>query len=634
MIAKARRAMSRSKTMTVRATKRARIKRFHVRQAETMPSFSMRKLKHELLGIVLVSVTSLTYGATAPATDADALLQRADTIKTSNPGEFANILKSLEAQSASLSPTHQALVRYLRAWREAYTGQYERAIAILRPLIAASPDPTIAFRAQATLANVLSVARRYEDAFSELNVLVEKLDSIADPAARDQGLAVAAYLYAVVGQHDLSLMYADKLIAENWNGLGACRGGQIKVRTLYEAPSTHPLRAKLENEIRSGIEACVAVGERMFANLIRSHELRLLIERNELTRALELAKRYHEEVQATRYARLISEFDSLLAELYWRLNEPERAQEYALRSVEGAAKGEFTQPVVDAYQLLYTLAKRRGDVRAALEFHEKYMAADKGYIDDVTARQLAFERVKHEVAANKAEIESLYLQRQLDATVIENTRLYVALLIAILGFIAFWAYKTKRSQLHFMKLSRRDGLTGIFNRPHFMELAESTLENCRKLKQDVALVLFDLDYFKQINDRFGHGEGDTTLKRVVEACQRELRAADVFARLGGEEFCVLLPACDIENAQARAEELRKAMWQLSESSPATISASLGVACTEHSGYDLKQLLAHADVAMYQAKRAGRNRVVVYDRTEIEAHPGLPNDAGSVLGMSA
>jgi diguanylate cyclase (GGDEF)-like protein len=224
--------------------------------------------------------------------------------------------------------------------------------------------------------------------------------------------------------------------------------------------------------------------------------------------------------------------------------------------------------------------------------------------------------VKYEVAANKLQIESLQLQRKLDAKAIENVRLYVALLIVSLGFIGFWAYKTKRSQLHFMKLSRRDGLTGIFNRPHFMELAASTLENCRKLKQDASIVLCDLDHFKQINDRFGHPEGDSALKRMVAACQTHLRSADVFARIGGEEFCILLPACGANDAGERAEELRKAISSVSTRGDTTLSASFGVTGTATSSYELHQLLAHADIALYQAKRAGRDCVVVYDKDSI------------------
>jgi diguanylate cyclase (GGDEF)-like protein len=565
-----------------------------------------------------MSLDCLAMQSSADATtdvtaEISALLERADNIKTSSQAEFREILQSLEQRAQSLTSAQVDYVRYLRGWQEAYVGNYEGAITTLKPLIRTTSDVTLRFRARAAMANVLLIARRYEEAFSELSELLDQLDLVSDKAARDQGLAVAAFVYGEVGQHDSSLVYADKLIEENWNGRGACRGGQIKVRALFDSTRAQTRPASLDQEIRKGIDACVASGELMFANTIRSNELRLLMERNELPQALELLTRHYEEVQQTRYPRLISQYDVLLAQIHWRMNDTASARRLALRAVEGAVKGEFTEPLVAAYHLLYSIEKQRGDERSALEFHEKYTAADKGYLDDISARQFAYERVKYEVTANKLQIESLKLQRKLDAKAIENVRLYVALLIVILGFIAFWAYKTKRSQLHFMNLSRRDGLTGIFNRPHFMELAASTLDNCRKLKQDVSVVLCDLDHFKQINDRYGHAEGDSALKRMVDACQKHMRAADIFARVGGEEFCILLPGCGVEDASERAEELRKAIASISETSKAALSASLGVAGTVLSGYELNQLLAHADAALYQAKRTGRDRVVVYNK---------------------
>ena len=171
--------------------------------------------------------------------------------------------------------------------------------------------------------------------------------------------------------------------------------------------------------------------------------------------------------------------------------------------------------------------------------------------------------------------------------------------------------------------SRRDGLTGIFNRPHFMELASSTLENCQVARQEVSLVLCDLDHFKEINDRYGHAEGDAVLKRMVTACQAHLRAADIFARVGGEEFCIMLPGCSAEDARERAEQLRIAISNATDKSRATISASMGVSATRPSGYELHQLMAHADTALYQAKRAGRDCVVVYDPNSIvkQLRPG-------------
>src|SRR5262249_29958284 len=141
------------------------------------------------------------------------------------------------------------------------------------------------------------------------------------------------------------------------------------------------------------------------------------------------------------------------------------------------------------YRVLYLVAKQQGDAKAALDYHEKFAAADKAYLDDITAQQLAYQRVKHEVTANKLQIETLnkqnqvlQLERKLDAKEIENVRLYVALLIVVLAFIAFWAYKTKRSQLHFMNLARRASLTEITNRQHFIELAEGALKGCANMQ--------------------------------------------------------------------------------------------------------------------------------------------------------
>lgn len=569
-----------------------------------------------VLAVFLCLSLAAANGPAQDTQDSAALLERADRIKTSSHAEFAQILQSLEQRATELPAQQREHVHYLRGWQEAYLGNYERALAVLKSFVATATDPALEFRARATMVNVLAIARRYQEAFSELNDMLEGLHRVSDEGAREQGLTVAALLYGDVGQHDLSLMYSEKVIEANVDGRGLCRGSQLKMRALYESTPQAVRPTKLEPEIQRGIEACVAIGELTYANVIRGYLARLRMERGELQQALDLLTTHYDEVTHSQYPRLISQYDVLIAQIHWQLKDSVLARQFALRAVEGAVKNEFTEPLVAAYRLLYAIDKARGLEQSALEYHEKYMAADKGYLDDIGARQLAYERVQHEVAANKLQIESLKLQRELDAKEIENVRLYVALLIVILGFIAFWAYRTKRSQLHFMNLSRRDGLTGIINRPHFMELAASTLENCRKLKQDCAIVLCDLDHFKQINDRYGHAEGDNVLKRMVAACQSHMRAADIFARVGGEEFCILLPACGVDDARERAEELRKAIADISSQTRATISASLGVTGTAISSYDLQQLLAHADTALYQAKRSGRDRVIVYDKDSV------------------
>ena len=123
--------------------------------------------------------------------------------------------------------------------------------------------------------------------------------------------------------------------------------------------------------------------------------------------------------------------------------------------------------------------------------------------------------------------------------------------------------------------------------------------------------MIDLDHFKRINDENGHAAGDAALKQAVAACSAQLRSVDVHGRLGGEEFGILLPECDLDCATACAERIRVAVAASSTSRSSgtiTVTASLGVSDVRRAGYDLKSLMQQADEALYRAKDAGRNRV--------------------------
>jgi diguanylate cyclase (GGDEF)-like protein len=573
-------------------------------------------------GLGLLCVLFMNCPAGAEIESPGQLLKRADSVRLSNHAEFTAIMQRID--SKALSPAEQDYFAYLKGWDSVHDGEYQVAIPRLEAVIAQSQDVTLQFRAGAAMVNVLGLVKRYEEAFSRLGRLLELLPRVADPEAREQGLAVAALLYNQVGQYDLSSRYSQMMISEGRTASGRCKGGFLKLWAQYESKKP-PLTGA---ELQAGIDVCTRAHELLFANLIRTFSAKLYIDLGQFDDAIGLLKDHYDEMKSTRYPLLVSAFDALLAQAYRKKGSPALARQFAFSTIGVSVKTEFTEQLATAYRLLYELAKEQRDFKSALEFHEKYAAADKAYVDETGARRLAYDKAAHEATANKLQISALnkqnqllQLQNALSTKAAENSRLYIVLLVTIVLFIGLWAYRTKRSQLHFMSVSQRDGLTGICNRPHFMSLAEGALESCRKAQQDVCIILCDLDHFKTINDRHGHATGDFVLRETVSRCRAHLRTNEAFGRFGGEEFSIVLPGCGLEVARQRAEQLRTAITGIVAGSGAIgskVSASFGIATAGSSGYELGQMLAHADAALYQAKRAGRNRVVVYDgRMELQ-----------------
>lgn len=161
-------------------------------------------------------------------------------------------------------------------------------------------------------------------------------------------------------------------------------------------------------------------------------------------------------------------------------------------------------------------------------------------------------------------------------------------------------------------LAQTDALTGTFNRRTFFSLTEREIARQRRTGGDVAVLMLDIDHFKVINDRFGHDAGDRAL--VQFACQVEdaIRAQDIFARLGGEEFALLLPDTTLAKALEVGERLRRIIEQapiIAEGAIVHLTISLGAAEIRHDEDSVDPALRRADEALYRAKNCGRNCVI-------------------------
>ncbi len=175
------------------------------------------------------------------------------------------------------------------------------------------------------------------------------------------------------------------------------------------------------------------------------------------------------------------------------------------------------------------------------------------------------------------------------------------------------AYELKKAIKKAKLLANTDVLTGLNNRRAFFEMAPKILSKCQLGTLPVCLITFDVDYFKKINDAFGHAAGDIALQRLASILIRNLRTSDICCRLGGEEFAVLLPNINLKKGMRVAEKFRKAIMAmpivLSQQKNISITASFGVSDI---GDNIDEMLNHADQAMYKAKNNGRNLVVAYE----------------------
>jgi diguanylate cyclase (GGDEF)-like protein len=162
------------------------------------------------------------------------------------------------------------------------------------------------------------------------------------------------------------------------------------------------------------------------------------------------------------------------------------------------------------------------------------------------------------------------------------------------------------------RASVRDELTGLCNRRSFLDAAELELARWRRSPRPLSVVMFDADHFKAINDTHGHATGDAVLRRLAELFARTFRQIDVSARIGGEEFAVLLPSTDIHAAELVANRLRLAVMEapiMVDGVAIACTVSGGVATMDTEVTSVADLLERADRALYAAKAAGRNRIV-------------------------
>ncbi|NMP33219.1 GGDEF domain-containing protein [Thalassotalea sp. M1531] len=548
----------------------------------------------------------------------DELIAKAEKVRSSDPNQLSTVLNELSTYEQSFNKHQLAKYLYLTAYKKSFIGEIDTAIEIAES-ISLSKEPT-AFQARVHLfiANIAGIKEDWELSLKNLNqgVKLSELEGSADMLA--SSYIIAAITFNLMYQHDLAYAFAKKLLDLEVNERHYCVAQQS-----YIESSLYTNRIDVfSSEIDNAIKACESINEHLWAHVTRMYVAKALNRQQRFQEVVTYLKEHIEGIENTKYPRVIMGVYAELAEAYFQIGNYQQAKLYAKKATETPLSIKFTEPVVTAYKVLYEVAKIEEAPVSALSYFEKYHQADKAYLSSVNAKAIAYQLVQQQTQEKQITInllnkenELLKVEQSLAQTEANNSQLVATLAFVIAGLLALLGYRSWRTQRRLKILAEYDYLTNTYNRGHFMTLAEETLFLAKTSNKPVGCIIFDLDKFKLVNDTYGHDAGDWALKATAKAIKECIRANDIFARLGGEEFLILLPSCDVYAAANIAEKCIDKLQQIDTQDSGykfTITASFGVTSSDLSGYDVAKLTSDADIALYQSKNGGRNRFTIFE----------------------
>lgn len=574
--------------------------------------------------LLLSSLLGARVEAAAPL-DLDKTLAEADGIRSARPKEFLGLLQQLQERRATATAVQAQHIDYLQAYAlGVYKDKPEESVRLARKIFDETRDETLKYRAGSLVANMSGLIRDFSTGLRYMQRTLPLRNRVGNRDFRHDGIGAAAVLYNEIGQYQIGLRYAKEMLADKPSPRIKCAAGYVQIESMLEL-GTLPKDDGLVNGV---IGDCSAIHELIPLNISRMVLARKWAAEQKFEDSIKLLEDSLPEIELTRYPRLIARAHALIADFKLKTGDVKSSEAHANIAISLGEQIKSSTTLVSAYNTLYQIAARREKPTLALELYKRYAESEIAHQNDVKAKELAFEIVRHETMRQTQQIallernnQVLRLQQSLDRENAQKARLATVFLMLLLAGIVFWAIQVKRHQAQLQRLAQTDGLTGMRNRHFFTQKSERALVDAARAGEPAALVMFDLDHFKAINDRYGHAAGDAALRGVAGCIRAHVRLFDTVARYGGEEFAVVMPGATLADAVAAAERLRREVATLAyqpvsaERHPLTISIGVAALTAEIPGSDealAEGLLHRADLALYEAKRQGRNRVVALE----------------------
>ncbi len=531
------------------------------------------------------------------------LLTEAEQLRTSAPDRAIEIIETLSPYQNSLEPQQKHQFLFISSYLKAFKGHITESLILSEPLIN-SPFPDTRTKVHLLLANIFEATKNYEKAYNHLYTAMTSVSAINEQILRSSVYTVATQLHISAGAYEKAIEFSEMIPNFPVTTRELCISEVLKLHATIRLHNHY----SSENASKA-MHNCLKANE-----LLMAHTLDIFTAEADIVsqpaKVKDSMQRILPELENIGFPFAILRARYFLAFAQLKLGELTTAKLRLEQVLQQATTLRDNRTANETLLLLAQLYEKTGDATTALNAYKEHITALNAYINEYKERSVAYHMAQanfmeneNRMALLRSQNDLLQLEGELQRADKRRT-IMIAIILVLTLLTVIYLLNTKRSQLN--RLATTDFLTRLFNRRYFSETVSRQLDN-RRQQEHYSLIVFDIDLFKTINDKYGHATGDQVLATIADRCRQHIRQQDILARIGGEEFALFLPGCHLDAAYSIAEQCRLSIENtpiVIEEQMIKVTASFGVASSKTADFDT--LLKHADTALYQAKAGGRN----------------------------
>ncbi|MDO6641066.1 GGDEF domain-containing protein [Shewanella sp. 5_MG-2023] len=572
----------------------------------------------------LLCSTLFIFCAAVSADDvsADDIDQKLDLLDVS-------ILKDIDTSSASinelfglfdsLSRAQKIRLYIFESVRLILAGKYESALQTLDKALLLNPNDEQLTNIYAYKISASIPLKRYEDAFSLLEKSLARIDSFQDNSIKISSYVRLMNTYLDLDKYD-EVLRLSKIVFMLNKGQDSKSHCYAMVLTstaqlsLNQIPYLEQLQLFADTQ-----DYCQQNNFPLIAAMAIKGKAIVEFEHHHYQTAEVLFLKALAAYQPFNFELEINNIYAYLSEVYFQLQQFQQAVEYAELVDKLTNEPNNYKAKQRAYNVLSMVASKRGQFKVAYQYHVQAHAIGMLLINDKKVKETAYQVAKFDNAEKTRQLNKLAQDQEMlakERSIMNNEKsasfMFSTVLTGTVAFLSLLLATAWMQRNQFRKQAQIDLLTGLLNRGTGEEKAEDEFVQVLARGGQYSVIVIDLDFFKQINDTFGHGTGDWALKKVAEVITANTRSTDIVSRMGGEEFAIFMPFTTIELAVELAKKIRFDIESIDtrfSGHQFTITASFGVSQITADDLSLDLIINRADTALYKAKSEGRNKVV-------------------------